>query len=172
MKKLMTSRNLITSILCFLLAFTLLAGSFAFGETDDEVIIEDEITEEVEDTEPGGDEPVDEPGEDPTEELVDPTEAPTEEPTEVPPEEPTVEPTEEPVRPTDAPTPVIMSDLFKIVIKVPQDWTNAKSKAVRIKVKPLTGETWARVQYKMDDGNWIEIKDKFTLLDDYYYVDV
>ena len=46
MKKLMTSRNLITSILCFLLAFTLLAGSFAFGETDDEVIIEDEITEE------------------------------------------------------------------------------------------------------------------------------
>ena len=176
MKKLMTSRNLMTSILCFLLAFTLLAGSFAFGETDDEVIIEDEITDDVEDTEPGGDEPVDEPEEDPTEEPADPTEepteVPTEEPTEVPAEEPTVEPTEEPVQPTDAPTPVIMSDLFKIVIKVPQDWTNAKSKAVRIKVKPLTGETWARVQYKMDDGNWIEIKDKFTLLDDYYYVDV
>ena len=38
MKKLMTSRNLITRILCFLLIFTLLSGSFAFGETNDDLI--------------------------------------------------------------------------------------------------------------------------------------
>ena len=67
MKKLMTSRNLITRILCFLLIFTLLSGSFAFGETNDDLIIEDEITEDAEGTEPEEDEPEEEPVEDPTE---------------------------------------------------------------------------------------------------------
>ena len=63
MKKLMKSRNLITRILCFLLIFTFLAGSLAFGETDDDLIIKEEITEEVED--------IGEPDEDEPEEVID-----------------------------------------------------------------------------------------------------
>ena len=175
MKK-MKTRKLITRILCGLLLFVFLAGCFAYAETDmDDSALDEEIIEEIDLDEEEPDEPDEEPDEDteePTEEPADPTEEP-DEPTEKPTEEPTEAPTEEPTEvPTEAPTPVVLSNLFKIEIKVPQDWTNAKSKAVRIKIKPLTGENWARVQYKMDDGKWIEIKDKFTLQDDYYYVDV
>lgn len=105
-----------------------------------------------------------------------PTEGPaqTDEPSQ-PTEEP-VQPTEEPVTPTEEPTdppaPMDMKTLFKLDIKVPSDWTNAKAKNVRIKVTPLSDAMWDKAQYKLGGGDWIVIRDKFTLLDGYYYVDI
>lgn len=105
-----------------------------------------------------------------------PTEGPaqTDEPSQ-PTEEP-VQPTEEPVTPTEEPTdppaPVDMKTLFKVDIKVPSDWTNAKAKNVRVKVTPLSDAMWDKAQYKLGGGDWIVIRDKFTLLDGYYYVDI
>ena len=55
---------------------------------------------------------------------------------------------------------------------MPADWTKAKVKNVRIKVTPLAGSAWDKVKYKLDSGDWVEIKEKFTLLDGYYYVDL
>lgn len=106
-----------------------------------------------------------EPAEEPTE---DPTEAPTEDPTEEPATDPTAEPTDVPVQPT----PVIMEQLFRMEIVAPKNWTNDKTRKVRVKVWQLTDETWARAQYKLDNGDWAIIKDRFTLLDGYYYVDL
>ena len=105
-----------------------------------------------------------------------PTEGPaqTDEPSQ-PTEEP-VQPTEEPVTPTeepvDPPAPVGMKTLFRVDIKVPSDWTNAKAKNVRIKVAPMSDVMWDKAQYKLGGGDWIVIRDKFTLLDGYYYVDI
>ena len=105
-----------------------------------------------------------------------PTEGPaqTDEPSQ-PTEEP-VQPTEEPVTPTeepvDPPAPVDMKTLFRVDIKVPSDWTNAKAKNVRIKVAPMSDVMWDKAQYKLGGGDWIVIRDKFTLLDGYYYVDI
>ena len=62
--------------------------------------------------------------------------------------------------------------MFKVEIKVPADWTNAKAKNIRVKITPLTGSAWDKVKYRMDSGDWVEIKEKFTLLDGYYYVDL
>lgn len=134
------------------------------------------LPEETEPEEEPADDPADEPddpAEDPTEELTEvpteaPTEAPTEDPTEAPTEEPTTEPTDTPVQPT----PVIMDQLFRIEIVTPKTWTNDKTRKVRVKVWQLTDETWARAQYKLDNGDWAVIKEKFTLLDGYYYVDL
>ena len=62
--------------------------------------------------------------------------------------------------------------MFKVEIKVPADWTNAKAKNIRVKITPLTGSAWDKVKYKLNGGDWVEIKEKFTLLDGYYYIDV
>lgn len=128
--------------------------------------------------------PVEEPAE-PTEQPTDPTEEPAE-PTEEPvtqteePVQPTGEPTEQPAGPTEEPpmstetpvTPVDLETMFKLEIKVPRDWTNARSKNVRIKITPLTGDTWDKVKYRLGDSDWQEIREKFILDDGYYYIDL
>lgn len=101
---------------------------------------------------------------------TEPTETPSQE-TEQPTEEP-VTPTEEPAQTEEPPAPVDLKAMFKLEIKVPADWTNAKVKNVRIKITTLAGTPWDKVKYKLDDGDWVEIKEKFALLDGYYYVDL
>ena len=125
---------------------------------------EDDPEEEADDGEDESD-PAGEPVEEPTE---DPTETPTDDPTEEPATDPTAEPTDVPVQPT----PVIMEQLFRMEIVAPKNWTNDKTRKVRVKVWQLTDETWVRAQYKLDNGDWAVIKDRFTLLDGYYYVDL
>lgn len=191
-----TLNSIAIGIMALLTVLMLILGGFlrldtAGAETELEVtdIDSDEIglNEEIEPAEDTSYESEDEPDEsyeepaDPTEAPIeDPTEAPTEEPTEAPTEEPATEPAEEPTEepttePTDTPvqpTPVIMDQLFKIEIVAPKNWTNDKTRKVRVKVWQLTDETWARAQYKLDNGDWAVIKEKFTLLDGYYYVDL
>lgn len=191
-----TLNSIAIGIMALLTVLMLILGGFlrldtAGAETELEVtdIDSDEIglNEEIEPAEDTSyesedelDESYEEPA-DPTEAPIeDPTEAPTEEPTEAPTEEPATEPAEEPTEepttePTDTPvqpTPVIMDQLFKIEIVAPKNWTNDKTRKVRVKVWQLTDETWARAQYKLDNGDWAVIKEKFTLLDGYYYVDL
>ena len=125
--------------------------------SESEVTAPDEETQSVE---PGTEEP-------PAESV--PTETPPQE-TEKPTEEPA--PTDEPAQTEEPPAPIDLKTLFKVEIKVPADWTNAKVKNVRIKVTPLSGSAWDKVKYKLDSGDWVEIKEKFTLLDGYYYVDM
>lgn len=183
-----TLNSIAIGIMALLTVLMLILGGFlrldtAGAETELEVtdIDSDEIglNEEIEPAEDTSYESEDEPDES-YEEPEDPTEAPTEEPTETPTEEPATEPAEEPTEepttePTDTPvqpTPVIMDQLFKIEIVAPKNWTNDKTRKVRVKVWQLTDETWARAQYKLDNGDWVKIKEKFTLLDGYYYVDL
>lgn len=191
-----TLNSIAIGIMALLTVLMLILGGFlrldtAGAETEFEVtdIDSDEIglNEEIEPAEDTSYESEDEPDEsyeepaDPTEAPIeDPTEAPTEEPTEAlteelatePSEEPTEEPTTEPTDTPVQPTPVIMDQLFKIEIVAPKNWTNDKTRKVRVKVWQLTDETWARAQYKLDNGDWAVIKEKFTLLDGYYYVDL
>lgn len=191
-----TLNSIAIGIMALLTVLMLILGGFlrldtAGAETELEVtdIDSDEIglNEEIEPAEDTSYESEDEPDEsyeepaDPTEAPIeDPTEAPTEEPTEAlteelatePSEEPTEEPTTEPTDTPVQPTPVIMDQLFKIEIVAPKNWTNDKTRKVRVKVWQLTDETWARAQYKLDNGDWAVIKEKFTLLDGYYYVDL
>ena len=191
-----TLNSIAIGIMALLTVLMLILGGFlrldtAGAETELEVtdIDSDEIglNEEIEPAEDTSYESEDEPDEsyeepaDPTEAPIeDPTEAPTEEPTEAlteelatePSEEPTEEPTTEPTDTPVQPTPVIMDQLFKIEIVAPKNWTNDKTRKVRVKVWQLTDETWARAQYKLDNGDWVKIKEKFTLLDGYYYVDL
>lgn len=191
-----TLNSIAIGIMALLTVLMLILGGFlrldtAGAETELEVtdIDSDEIglNEEIEPAEDTSYESEDEPDEsyeepaDPTEAPIeDPTEAPTEEPTEAlteelatePAEEPTEEPTTEPTDTPVQPTPVIMDQLFKIEIVAPKNWTNDKTRKVRVKVWQLTDETWARAQYKLDNGDWAVIKEKFTLLDGYYYVDL
>ena len=62
--------------------------------------------------------------------------------------------------------------MFKIEIKVPLDWTNAQAKHVRIKITPKTDSAWDQVKYRLGSGDWVEIKEHFTLLDGYSYYDL
>ena len=124
-------------------------------------------TDPVQD-DPAGEEPgtpAEEPGEQPTGE---PEDQPTEEPGEIPAEQPS----EEPAQTEEPPATVDLKTIFKVEIKVPADWTNAKVKNIRVKITPLTGSAWDKVKYRLDGGDWVEIKEKFTLLDGYYYVDL
>ena len=82
------------------------------------------------------------------------------------------QPTEEPAQTEEPPAPVDLKNMFKLEIKVPADWTNARAKNVRIKITPLSGSAWDRVKYRLDTGDCVEIKEKFTLLDGSYYVDL
>ena len=117
---------------------------------------------------PAGEEPgtpTEEPGEPP---AGEPEDQPTDEPGETPAEQPT----EEPAQTEEPPAPVDLKTMFKVEIKVPADWTNVKVKNIRVKITPLTGSAWDKVKYRLDSGDWVEIKEKFTLLDGYYYVDI
>ncbi len=82
------------------------------------------------------------------------------------------QPTDEPAQTEEPPAPIDLSGMFKIEIKVPVDWTNAQAKHVRIKITPKTDSAWDKVKYRLDSGEWVEIKEKFILLDGYYYVDL
>lgn len=104
-------------------------------------------------------------------EEPDPTTGEPTEPTDEP-AKPTEHPTNEPAQTDEPPAPIDLKTMFKVEIKVPADWTNAKVKNVRIKITTLAGTPWDKVKYKLDSGEWVEIKEKFTLLDGYYYVDL
>lgn len=183
-----TLNSIAIGIMALLTVLMLILGGFlrpntAGAETGLEVTDIDPneigLDDEIEPDEDPADDPEDEADES-EEELTEPTEAPTEDTTEASTEEPATEPAEEPTEepttePTDTPvqpTPVIMNQLFKIEIVAPKTWTNDKTRKVRVKVWQLTDETWARAQYKLDNGDWVKIKEKFTLLDGYYFVDL
>ena len=103
--------------------------------------------------------------------ITDETPAGTDQ-TEQPEDNPIEQPTEEPAQTEEPPAPVDLKTMFKVEIKVPTDWTNARVKNIRVKITPLTGSAWDKVKYKLDSGDWVEIKETFTLLDGYYYVDL
>ena len=88
------------------------------------------------------------------------------------PTEETEQPTDEPAQTEEPPAPIDLKSLFKLEIKAPSDWTNVQTRNVRVKIMPLSNETWDKVKYRLDGGEWVEIKEKFTLLDGYYYVDL
>ena len=88
------------------------------------------------------------------------------------PVEETEQPTSEPAQTEEPPAPIDLKTMFKVEIKVPVDWTNAQTKHVRIKITPKTDSAWDKVKYRLDSGELVEIKEKFTLLDGYYYVDL
>ena len=88
------------------------------------------------------------------------------------PDNPAEQPTEEPAQTEEPPATVDLKTMFKVEIKVPADWTNVRAKNIRVKIMPLNGSAWDKVKYRLDTGDWVEIKEKFTLLDGYYYVDV
>ena len=75
------------------------------------------------------------------------------------------QPTDEPAQTEEPPAPIDLSGMFKIEIKVPLDWTNAQAKHVRIKITPKTDSAWDQVKYRLGSGDWVEIKEHFTLLD-------
>lgn len=145
---------------------------FMFSEDD-----EAEGQENAEETQDEGsqelpEQPADPVQDDPAgEEPGTPTEEPGEQPNDEPGETPAEQPPEEPAQTEEPPAPVDLKTMFKVEIKVPADWTNAKVKNIRVKITPLTG-TWDKVKYRLDSGDWLEIKEKFTLLDGYYYVDL
>ena len=143
---------------------------FMFAEEDEA----EEVTAPAEETQDEGEQ-------EPSEQPADPVQgdpageesgASAEEPGEQPAGEPEDQPTEEPAQTEEPPAPVDLKTMFKVEIKVPADWTNAKAKNIRVKITPLTGSAWDKVKYRMDSGDWVEIKEKFTLLDGYYYVDL
>ena len=143
------------------------ADPYDWSDYEGEVILDDpeffmldeDAEEEADDQENIGEPAADEPT------------AGTDQP-EQPEDNPIEQPTEDPAQTEEPPAPVDLKTMFKVEIKVPADWTNARTKNVRIKITPLTGSVWDKVKYRLDTGDWVEIKEKFTLLDGYYYVDV
>ena len=93
-------------------------------------------------------------------------------PNEQPTDEPVKQPIDEPAQTEEPPAPLDLKAMFKLEIKVPVDWTNAVAKNIRIRITPLSDNLWNKVKYRLDSGDWVEIKEKFTLLDGYYYIDV
>ena len=75
---------------------------------------------------------------------------------------------------TDTPAqPIDLKSLFTVEIKTPSGWFNVPEKAVRIKVTPQGETLWDSVKYRLDEGDWLEVKKAdFTLKDEYYYYDV
>ena len=85
--------------------------------------------------------------------------------TDAPVEEP---PNEEP----EQPIPVDLKNLFLVEIKVPAGWFNLPEKAVRVKITPQSDALWNKVLYRQDEGEWTEIKEKFSFQDGYYFIDL
>ena len=98
---------------------------------------------------------------DPTNEPASPTDEQSE--GEEPPAE---EPTTEPEKPVD------LKSLFQVEIKVPAGWFNLPDKAVRLKITPKSEALWDKIFCRLDDGEWVEIKDRFSFQDGYYYIDL
>ena len=130
-------------------------------------------------------EPTTEPTQQPTEEpTTEPTQQPTEEPTTEPTQQPTEEPTTEPTQqPTEAPTteptavpteePVVNpKELFDVKIQTPSGWRNAPSANVRIKITPKDDSRWERLLYRLDNGEWTEVRENIYRYDDYDYTDI
>ena len=130
-------------------------------------------------------EPTSEPTQKPTEEpTTEPTQQPTEEPTTEPTQQPTEEPTTEPTQqPTEAPTteptaapteePVVNpKELFDVKIQTPSGWRNAPSANVRIKITPKDDSRWERLLYRLDNGEWTEVRENIYRYDDYDYTDI
>lgn len=132
-------------------------------------------------TEESTTEPTQQPTEEPTTEPTQqPTEEPTTEPTQQPTEEPTTEPTQQPTEapttePTAAPTeePVVNpKELFDVKIQTPSGWRNAPSANVRIKITPKDDSRWERLLYRLDNGEWTEVRENIYRYDDYDYTDI
>ena len=126
-------------------------------------------------------EPTQQPTEEPTTEPTQqPTEEPTTEPTQQPTEEPTIEPTQQPTEapttePTAVPTeePVVNpKELFDVKIQTPSGWRNAPSANVRIKITPKDDSRWERLLYRLDNGEWTEVRENIYRYDDYDYTDI
>ena len=81
-------------------------------------------------------------------------------------EPPAGEPTSEPEKPVD------LKSLFLVEIKVPAGWFNLPEKAVRLKITPKSETLWDKIFCRLDDGDWMEIKDRFSFQDGYYYLDL
>ena len=81
-------------------------------------------------------------------------------------EPPAGEPTSEPEKPVD------LKSLFLVEIKVPAGWFNLPEKAVRLKITPKSETLWDKIFCRLDDGAWMEIKDRFSFQDGYYYLDL
>ena len=77
-------------------------------------------------------------------------------------------PAEEP----EQPAPVDLKDLFLVEIKVPAGWFNLPDKAVRVKITPRSEALWSKVLNRLNDGEWTEIKEKFSFQDGYYFIDL
>ena len=143
------------------------ADPYDWSDYEGEVILDDpeffmldeDAEEEADDQENIGEPAADEPT------------AGTDQP-EQPEDNPIEQPTEDPAQTEEPPAPVDLKTMFNVEIKVPADWTNARTKNVRIKITALTGSAWDKVKYRLDTGDWEEIKEKFTMLDGYYYVDL
>ena len=80
----------------------------------------------------------------------------------------TANPAEEP----EQPDPTNLKDLFLVEIKVPAGWFNLPEKAVRVKITPKNEALWSKALYRLNDGEWVEIKDKFSFQDGYYFIDL
>ena len=139
-----------------------------FMFSDEEEASEQSESEEQQET--NGQNTETEQTETPAEEPAHPTEE-TQQPTNSPVSE-TEQPADELAQTEEPPAPIDLKTLFKAEIKVPSDWTNVQTRNVRVKIMPLSNETWGKVKYRLDGGEWVEINEKFTLLDGYYYVDL
>ena len=85
--------------------------------------------------------------------------------------------TNAPVSPTENPTvqpeqPADLKSLFLVEIKVPAGWFNLPEKAVRLKITPKSEALWDKIFCRLDNGEWMEIKDRFSFQDGYYYLDL
>ena len=85
--------------------------------------------------------------------------------------------TDDPVSPTENPTvqpeqPADLKSLFSVEIKVPAGWFNLPEKAVRLKITPKSEALWDKIFCRLDDGEWVEVKDRFSFQDGYYYIDL
>ena len=110
--------------------------------------------------------------------TLQPTAAPTIEPTVEPTTEPTEMPTEHPAETPDLPAeteqpPVDVKTLFNVNIKAPSGWRNSYSATVRVKIIPTSSQMWHKVYYRINDEEWIVIKNnELVLYEGYYYTDI
>ena len=80
--------------------------------------------------------------------------------------------TNTPAEGPEQPAPVDLKDLFLVEIKVPAGWFNLPEKAVRVKITPRSEALWSKVLNRLNDGEWTEIKEKFSFQDGYYFIDL
>ena len=80
--------------------------------------------------------------------------------------------TNTPAEKPEQPAPVDLKDLFLVEIKVPAGWFNLPDKAVRVKITPRSEALWSKVLNRLNDGEWTEIKEKFSFQDGYYFIDL